>query len=171
MDGAPLSLGGARQRRLLGHLALSPGRVRSVDSVAEAVWPDGDVPSDPRHAISTYASRLRRALGTEVLVARDGGYVLAIGPTAIDAGRFELLVREANDPGCPRERAVALLTEGLGLWRGDALDGFGSEEWARADAVRLDELRARATDDRAEALLALGRAADAIPDLESAVAA
>src|SRR5262245_18766492 len=92
IDGAPLSLGGARQRRLLGHLALSPGRARSFDSVSDAVWPDGDAPTDPRHAIRTYVSRLRVALGPDVLVARDGGYVLAVSPSAIDSERFEMLV-------------------------------------------------------------------------------
>src|SRR6187549_2117991 len=98
-DGSPLALGGARQRRLIGYLALSPGRVRSLDSVVSAVWPDGDVPSDPRQAIRTYVSRLRTTLGPGVLLTRDGGYVLDVSAATVDAERFELLMREASDPG------------------------------------------------------------------------
>ena len=89
-------------------------------------------------------------------MARDGGYLLTSEAIDVDVDRFERLVREAAEPACPGERAVDALSQALALWRGRALEGFAAEEWARGEAVRLEELRANAADDRAEALLALG---------------
>ena len=92
-------------------------------------------------------------------------------PAAVDAGRFEALVREAADPGLPASRTLELLTQALTLWTGAALEGFEHEEWARPDAVRLDELRAQAVDDRAQAELDLGLHEAAVSGLRSAVEA
>jgi predicted ATPase/class 3 adenylate cyclase len=61
------------------------------------------------------------------------------------------------------------LTRGLSLWRGPALSGLLDRGWARAAAVRLEELRSSAEDDRAAALLAAGDAAPAVAALTAAV--
>jgi hypothetical protein len=57
--------------------------------------------------------------------------------------------------------------EAVALWRGPAYAEFADQAWARAEITRLDELRALAQERRAEALLALGRAAEAVPDLDA----
>ena len=54
-------------------------------------------------------------------------------------------------------------------WHGDALDEFRHEPWAEAEATRLDELRAIGIEDRAEALIARSRAAEAVAALEAHV--
>ena len=165
-DGELVRLGGCRQRRLLAFLALQPGRVRTMDSICGALWPDGDLPADPHQTVRTYASRLRSSLGEpEAITMRDGGYELSVDGVLIDAKRFEALVSTANDPSCPLDESVALLDEALSLWAGPALDGFELEDWARPDAVQLEELRAQAIDDRAEAQLELGRPDEAVAAL------
>ena len=56
--------------------------------------------------------------------------------------------------------------EALGLWRGSPYVEFAGEEFAAAEVARLVELRARAIEERAAALLELGRPDDVIGELE-----
>ena len=62
------------------------------------------------------------------------------------------IARAVDEP----RTAVAALDGALVLWRGQALAEFASEDWARPTAVRLEEIRAGAFEDRAEVLLRLG---------------
>ncbi|WP_122615334.1 BTAD domain-containing putative transcriptional regulator, partial [Streptomyces sp. Tu 4128] len=52
-------------------------------------------------------------------------------------------------------------------WRGPAYAEFSGAEWARGERSRLTELRLRAVERRAELLVDLGRAAEAVPDLDA----
>ncbi len=161
-----LAIGGGRQRRLLAHLALMPGRPRTTESVIEALWPDGTAPTDVRQSVHTAVSRLRTALSEPgSVVARGGGYVLE--GVSVDATRFADLLKQARG-ATDDDEAVICLGEALDLWRGAALEEFAHEEWARVDAVRLDELRAHASDEFGEALLRLGRFDEAVVELEAA---
>ncbi|MET8068074.1 BTAD domain-containing putative transcriptional regulator, partial [Micromonospora sp. NPDC005313] len=65
--------------------------------------------------------------------------------------------------------ALDRLDEALGWWRGPAYADF-DQPWAHAERSRLDQIRLTAVERRAEALLALDRAADAVPDLDAHVA-
>ena len=47
-------------RALLARLALSPGRVVSVDTLTDALWGE-DLPSDAGNALQLRVSKLRRA--------------------------------------------------------------------------------------------------------------
>ena len=172
-DGVRVELAGDRPRTLLAYLAMSPGASRSIDGIVDALWPvnEATMPSDPRQAVHTYASRARRALGADSVVARDGGYALLVEPLDVDICRFESLVQAASDPGCSAPRKVELLGQALALWHGPALEGVREREWARPDAVRLEELRSIAEDDRGEALLSLGDALSAVPLLTAAASA
>jgi DNA-binding SARP family transcriptional activator len=62
------------------------------------------------------------------------------------------------------------LQEALALWRGDALAEFHGESWAQPSITRLTELRSAAVDDRADQLLLLNRASEAVAALEGQVA-
>ena len=64
----------------------------------------------------------------------------------------------------PPGEALEVLDEALGLWRGAAYAEFADDEFARAEAVRLEELRASAAVARLDALLDLDRADDAAAD-------
>ena len=56
------------------------------------------------------------------------------------------------------------------MWRGSPYAEFASEEFAAAEVARLVELRARAIEERAAALLELGRPEDVIGELEAEIA-
>ncbi|MGU3644643.1 ATP-binding protein [Microbacterium sp. C23T] len=148
-DGAPLEIRGRGQEALLFRLALDAGTTVAYRSLAEDVWPD-DLPEDPRAALQSLASRLRRGLPAGALEAVPGGYRLAIARDQVDLAQFQDLVaraRRAADPAAAAGDARAALD----LWRGDPWtpgDGF---DWVvrdlledRAHAERL--LAARGTD-------------------------
>src|SRR3954447_18106416 len=159
-------------RALLARLALSPGRVVSVDALTDALWGE-DLPADAPNAVQIRVSKLRRALvaaglPADVLVTRAPGYQLAVDPEAVDAHRFERLLARARREGAENQPSAALATldEALALWRGAALGDVGDAEWIEAESTRLEELRLAAREDRLELLLDLGRHAEAVADLE-----
>jgi hypothetical protein len=94
---------------------------------------------------------------------------LRAAPDAVDAWRFESAVGGSGRLLAAGQAAPALggLEEALARWRGPAYADFAAEVWARAEINRLDELRMLAVERRAEALLALGRAAEAAVDLRA----
>jgi DNA-binding SARP family transcriptional activator/pimeloyl-ACP methyl ester carboxylesterase len=185
--GRPLPLGGERQRALLAALLARAGEVVSADRLADLLWGD-DQPDHPAGALHSQVARLRQALragtpgaghgGAEPggdpggeggwLLTRPPGYLLAVRPEEVDAGRFERLLAEAD--AAPPPEAARLLGEALALWRGPAYAGFADREVAQLEAIRLEEARLAAHERHAAALLDSGRAADAVPAAEAFVA-
>ncbi|WP_118082691.1 BTAD domain-containing putative transcriptional regulator [Streptomyces sp. CC0208] len=162
-DGTTVPVGGTRLRALLTVLALRPGRTVPVSLLVDEVW-DGDPPADATGAVQALVGRLRRALGADAVASVDGGYRLTAAPDDIDLHRFERLAGDgmrALADGDPAKAAV-VLDDALVLWRGPALADLPDRtaEAARAEARRLDALRARHT-----AALALGQADQALPEL------
>lgn len=158
-DGGSPAIGGVRLRALLARLALDAGRVVHPDALAEALW-EQEQPADPRHALQSLVTRLRRGLGGAKHVVSDaGGYRLALGPDAVDARRFERLAAEGASALAAGDlpRARPALAEALALWRGPALadlvDGY---RFAALAAGRLEDLRIAASLDRIEADLRAG---------------
>ena len=68
LDGAdgPISIGGSRQRRLLGLLAVRANTVVDIDWLAEYLWTDADRPDASVPSLRTYVSRLRQAFPEEI---------------------------------------------------------------------------------------------------------
>ena len=171
-SGSPIRLGSRRERAVLAALVLGAGEVVSADRLIDALW--GDEP--PRSAAKTlqnYVLKLRKALGPAAIETQSPGYRLAIEAAAIDARRFDALVRagaEARGHGRPDD-AVKLLREALGLWRGVPLEELDGWNVAEAEANRLNELRRVAAEELVDAELACGRAASAVAELEAMVAA
>ncbi|MFB4320362.1 BTAD domain-containing putative transcriptional regulator [Actinomadura sp. 21ATH] len=172
--GEPIALRGPRHRAVLARLIVARGRVVPASLLAGDLW--ADPPADAIGAIRTFVAALRRSLEPDrppraparLLVTDGPGYALRAEPDAVDAWRFERAVPAAAElaPG----DALARLDEALGWWRGPAYADFAEEPWARADRSRLAELRLHAVERRAEALLALGAAAEAVADLDAHVA-
>ncbi|WP_176946647.1 BTAD domain-containing putative transcriptional regulator [Lentzea fradiae] len=158
-------LGGPRQRAVLARLLVARRRVVPVRTLVADLWeepPDGAV-----GAVQTFVGALRKALEPDrpprtpssLLVTEGAGY--ALRASDVDAWRFEEML--GGD--------LAVLDEALALWRGPAYAEFAEEHWARAEVDRLTELRLVAVERRAEALLAAGRAAEAVADLRAHLAA
>ena len=111
---------------------------------------------------------LFRSLGDRVETS-TAGYRLRLTTDELDSATFsELLSGIADTPPIPRRET---LTQALDLWRGPALEGMADEPWALGTAARLDEERAAATEDLAEALVACGRPVEAITLLGGLTAA
>jgi DNA-binding SARP family transcriptional activator len=150
-----------QSRGLLGYLLLNAGRLVTLDAVMEAVW-GGAPPSTARAQVHSAVHAIRRQLrdaGCEAaLASRAGGYVLDIAPDDLDASRFQRKVTEARsamDAGAPGQ-ALALLRDGLSLWRGPALaDATGA--FVEAARARLADQQLTAIEDLVEAELTLGR--------------
>ncbi|MEV0398213.1 BTAD domain-containing putative transcriptional regulator [Polymorphospora rubra] len=169
--GRPVVLGGHKPRVVLASLLLNRGRLVTVDRLIDDVWADRPPPSAV-NALQTYVSRLRGVLGEQTLVRRHGGYTLVVATGGVDADRFETLLgdgRAALAEGTP-QRAVDLLDAAERLWRGPVLAGLRADS-VRAEAARLTELRHVAAEARIEALLALGRAAEAAAAAQAVVSA
>ena len=173
--GEPVDLGGPRQRSVLARLVVARGRMVTADRLVEDLW--GESPP-PRAAagLQSFVSHLRRALEPDrpprtparILVTEPPGYALRLPEENVDAWRFDSLIDEAaalleTDPRRARRRAEAALAQ----WRGPAYAEFAGLPWAAAEAARLDERRRLAVERRAEAMLRLGAAAEAVPDLEA----
>jgi predicted ATPase/DNA-binding SARP family transcriptional activator len=171
-DGTPVAVGGPKPRALLVELLLHAGTVVPADRLAAAVWGDRPPPNGAV-ALRAYVSRLRSALppldGASRLRYRAHGYELALERDELDATGFVQLVTEAREEEAAGDhgRALSLLETALALWRGDALAEFDvAALGAEGDVARLAELRLVAVEERADALLALGRAAEVVPELE-----
>lgn len=162
-DGTAVALGGARLRALLAVLALRTGRTVPVAVLVDEVW-DGDPPADAPGALQALVGRLRRALGHAAITSASNGYRLAAEPDSVDLYRFERLAGEgvgALEAGDPA-KALSVLDDALGLWRGPALADLPDRDAvaARWNTRRLDARRTRLT-----AVLALGRAGEVLPEL------
>jgi predicted ATPase/DNA-binding SARP family transcriptional activator len=172
-EDGPVPLGAPKQRRLLSALVVHAGEARSADLLIDAIWG----PSPPASAaklLQTYVSQLRKVLPPPARICtRGAGYALELEDESLDAARFERLLvesRAASREGNPA-LAASLLRRALGLWRGQAYGDFAYEEFARAEAERLEELRLVALEERIEAELGLGRHDDLLPELRSLAAA
>ncbi|GIF72824.1 SARP family transcriptional regulator [Asanoa siamensis] len=163
--GAPVDLRGPRHRAVLARLVAAGGRVVPVDTLVDDLWQAP--PAGAVSALRTFVAALRRALEPDrpprtparVLVTEGPGYALRLPREAVDAWRFEVAVAAGAD-----------VTEALRWWRGPAYAGL-DEPWAAAERARLEELRLHAVELRATELIAAGRAADAVADLDAHVTA
>ncbi len=171
----PLALKGPRHRAVLARLLVAEGRAVPVDRLVDDLW---EAPAEGSvAAVRTFVSALRRSLEPDrparrparLLVTAPPGYALRAAPEAVDARRFAGAVARGGALLAEERPGAALvgLEEALGWWRGPAYAEFTAYPWARAEADRLEGLRLLAVERHAEALLALGRAGDAVPALEA----
>ena len=169
VDGRARPLPGARQRLLLALLLVNANRLVPTARVIDELW-GADLPADPRAALRTQVSRLRRALGpaSEDLATLEGGYRLAVPHDRLDVSRFEDVLAEAARAS--GETALRLLDEALALSRGPALDEFTDRPFALATVVRLEELQQAAAERRGSLLLSLGLVEEAIAALHALLA-
>ncbi|TNM28783.1 BTAD domain-containing putative transcriptional regulator [Streptomyces sedi] len=162
-----LTLGGHKQRAVLGLLLLRANRVVATSELLSALWPEENRPTTARKIVQNAVWGLRalftgengdhQGVGPE-LVTRAPGYVLRVPADQVDLHRFNRRVSEgraALASGRPEE-AARLLSAGLAEWHGPALADLveAGTDWPELTA--LSRLRLDVMEDRFEAELRSG---------------
>jgi DNA-binding SARP family transcriptional activator len=165
--GLPVAIPGAKPRAILTMLGLHGGSVVSADTLVELLWGD-DPPRTAAKALQTHISALRRTLGDGFVLTEGTGWTLS--PTEVDATRYRLAARLGRDAVAEGDtsQAVARFEAALILWRG--IPELPDSQRGVSEKTRWIESHAALVEDRADALLATGRAAEIIGELEAAVA-
>jgi DNA-binding SARP family transcriptional activator len=132
--GAPVELGAARQRAMLGLLALQPNTVLARERIMEALW-DGVPPASALKMIQAGIGHLRRRLDpgrppqdrTGLLVSVGTGYRLRADAGQLDLIAFGQLVDRAQAARRRGDLALACeaFAEALSLWDGEPLADVG----------------------------------------------
>jgi len=166
-DGTPLVIPSQRQRALLALLVLRANQVVPADELIEQLW-HPTPPAAAKASLHNHVSRLRGLIGREVVETVQPGYRLSIEPGQVDLLTVEAMLAEAqSQEGEQRARTLRLA---LDAWRGLPLIEFPLGPAAQAEAIRLEELRLFALEERIEADLELNRFAPLVPELEALVA-
>jgi DNA-binding SARP family transcriptional activator len=169
LDGeTPVEIAGSKRRAVLALLLLHANEVVRTERLIDDLWGE-HAPRNASAALHSHVSRLRKALGPELLARREWGYVLRAEPDSIDLNRFERLIAAA-EPLPARERS-AKLAEALQLWRGPALSDLAAEPGLQTEIARLDELRLTTLERRIDADLEAGRNAELVGEIETLIAA
>ncbi len=166
-DGAPVVIPGTKPRAILTMLGLHTGSVVSAETLIELLWGE-DPPRTAGKALQTHISSLRRTLGDGFVLTERGGWTLA--ESEVDASRYQSAARLARDAAAAGDtsQAVTRFEEALALWRG--IFELPDSRRGTSEKTRWIEGHAALVEDRADALLATGRAAEIIGELEAAVA-
>jgi DNA-binding SARP family transcriptional activator len=171
--GEVVEVGAGKQKALLAILAIHANQTLPSYRLAEELW-GREAPNSGVKTVQVLVSRLRKKLGSSGrLETVGGGYRLRLEDGELDAELAETLVNKGRSELAAGDAvaAAASLQRALALWRGESLQEFRYEPFAQIEAVRLDELRQAATEDRMDAYLALGRHHEISGELEALVAA
>lgn len=159
-DGRDVTPSGVLQRRLLALLVLQRGRLVTTDAAIDALWPSG-LPADPVAALQNHMSRLRRLLPGNLIASTGDGYRIDADAIEVDADVLAQAVAEGTSSAAAR--AI------LDRWRGAAYADLVECGAAVAEAGRLEELRIRALELRAEGRLTAGDTAGLVAELRTLV--
>lgn len=172
VEGRPVELSSPSLRLLVALLLANAGRVVSLDRLVEDMW-EGNPPPTARHTLQGYVYRLRRMLGSEGwrVETRDPGYSLKVTEEEMDSERFERMWRRGRSLSAEARfsEAAGVLAEALCLFRGEVLSDVSEVAALAPERTRLTEMRLAAFEDRIEAELAVGRAAEVAAELEAMV--
>ncbi len=152
------ALPGRQGRLALAHLVLHRRRPVSRDELAEALWFDGP-PADPAGALAALLSKLRRAVGGDVLAGRSlielhlpPGTLVDVEAALEAIHRAETAVQRGDFAAGWAPARVALHTAGRRLLPGD------EAPWLDAPRAELDEVLLRAHETVAAIGIGLGGA-------------
>ncbi|HEX6222532.1 MAG TPA: BTAD domain-containing putative transcriptional regulator, partial [Acidimicrobiia bacterium] len=166
---------GPKRRALLTFLALHLDTPVGRDEIIEAIWPRRQTGRE-ESTLRVHVSHLRDELEPDrsdepkILLTRGQAYLLSGHTVQLDTRRFDDLVTEARAHLETRpDVALELLDEALALWRGRPLQDVEYEDFAQEPIRSLELKRVDATEDRAEALIAVGEDIAAVQDLEPLV--
>ncbi|MBA3333229.1 MAG: winged helix-turn-helix domain-containing protein, partial [Actinobacteria bacterium] len=164
-DGALIRIGAPKERALLLYLLLNACAVVPADRIIEALWGSAP-PSSAKKLVQLYVSHLRDKLGRAAIETVPPGYRAQIAPSSLDCVRFERLLRDGREAQVSgnAQLAVAILSRALALWRGPALVDVSFDDFAVAEAARLEELRLDCAEERLAAQLSLGEHEDVVAE-------
>ena len=175
-DGIELTdgeIGSRKSRILLKLLAVERPGLVPLDRIVDVLWP-GERPVAPEQNVATLVSRLRAALGADLIQGGRAGYRLAAGPGIVvdldAAARFcdqaeGKLATAAAVALAAAERAHELLSAGT------AIGDEPYADWADPAREQMRELLRRVRLVAAEAALATGDPRRAAGYAEAAMAA
>jgi DNA-binding SARP family transcriptional activator len=175
-DGIELTdgeIGSRKSRILLKLLAVERPGLVPLDRIVDVLWP-GERPVAPEQNVATLVSRLRAALGADLIQGGRAGYRLAAGPGIVvdldAAARFcdqaeGKLATAAAVALAAAERAHELLSAGT------AIGDEPYADWADPAREQVRELLRRVRLVAAEAALATGDPRRAAGYAEAAMAA
>jgi predicted ATPase/DNA-binding SARP family transcriptional activator len=155
------------RRRILSILLLDRGRVVTVPQLIDRMWGDRP-PGEPRNTLQAHVAGLRRQLG-HVIESTSAGYRIDVTAHWFDVEEFENRALQVEQTPVDDEVVVDSAAEALRLWRGDPFPDLAGDDYARGAVGALVETRRRVEMRRLDALLAAGRAEEALPDLERLV--
>src|SRR5580692_7409915 len=122
-DGVRIGLGPARQRAVLGLLALTPNVPVPRKTIIDALWGD-DVPATAVHLVQVYVNRLRQLLDPGRLSTSAGtSYELIAAEGQVDLMVFEAHARRATRAHAAGELGLACesYASALGTWQAELL--------------------------------------------------
>lgn len=169
VDGVVADIKSRRERAVLARLVAADGHVVSTDRLIDDLW-NGEPPPKALAGLQVHVSNLRRILEpgraprtpARILVSEAPGYALRLPRDAVDLWRFDdLVTTPADDPAARYANSDAALA----LWRGEPFGAHATDEWARAETVRLGEVHLTAVEQRAAAALDLGRPTEVVAAL------
>lgn len=168
VDGVPVPLGGPRQQAVLARLVVAGGRLVTTDRLVDDLW--DEPPRGAVAAVRTFVADLRRRLEPGRAPRTPARHLVTDGPgyalrgAEVDAQELERTTGDARD--LPPAAARSALDRALGAWRGTPYAGL-DQPWAVTERSRLAGVRLVAVERRAEARVALGEAADVVPELDA----
>ncbi|MGV9823237.1 AfsR/SARP family transcriptional regulator [Nocardia xishanensis] len=168
-----------KPKQLLALFILNANSVVTTGICVEELWGD-EPPSTAGSTLQTYVLQIRKSLSDlpgigsleaarSILITKDYGYMLRVEPHAVDAFRFDGMVRAGEKAAAAGDdlKAVRLLNASADIWRGDAVvdiqTGIALQTYVRG----LEERRLGAIEQRIEAELRLGRHHQLIGELSS----
>ena len=142
-------------KALLALVCLNPTLAENRERLAALLWPESESNS-ARNNLRAALSSLRRDLqgvGADVIDADRSNVVLGVAPEQVDIWRFRNLI----DSGDPSE-----VREGLELYQGDLLAGFGyiSDEFEDIVRARREQYRDHAIESAVALLASIYQSAD-----------
>jgi predicted ATPase/DNA-binding SARP family transcriptional activator len=177
-DGAPIAVGGAKQRLVLACLVLRTNTVVPLDALVEALWRETP-PARPASVLQVYVANLRRLLEpdrvrgetSQRLLSRAGGYLLALRTEEVDLLQFRQHVRagQAAAEGGDLVGAAEALRHAITLFRGPIFPDLADVEAWRAEITELEERGIGAHEELIEVELALGRHQSLVGEVQALV--
>ncbi|MGH7928813.1 MAG: AfsR/SARP family transcriptional regulator [Candidatus Binatia bacterium] len=168
-NGKQVKLGPLRQQAVLLPLILRAGHTVAREEILDGVWGEA-VPASGIGLVRTYVSRLRRAVGWDMIGCCAAGYYARLDQSQVDLTAFDQHVIEARKlrRRGDLEPCATALRKALELWRGPPLLMIPGP-FAESQRQRLTDLHLTTLEECWDTEILLGRHAELVVELSAAV--